>query len=125
MPSGYKTNSELHFGKVLNSSLNVFFKDALRVALTHPRQAAFFMQTLSWQRKAAKTRLNWDKRGVHVPPIIVLSVTSKCNLHCQGCYHQALRSTSESEMSDERLDGLIAEAKELGVSFMVIGGGEP
>lgn len=125
MPSGYKTNSELDFGKVLNGSLNVFFKDALRVALTHPRQAAFFMQTLSWQRKAAKTRLNWDKRGVHVPPIIVLSVTSKCNLHCQGCYHQALRSASESEMSDERLDRLIAEAKELCVSFMVIGGGEP
>jgi MoaA/NifB/PqqE/SkfB family radical SAM enzyme len=125
MPSGSKTNSELDFGKVLNSSLNVFFKDALRVALVHPRQAVFFMHTLNWQRKAAKTRLNWDKKGVHVPPIIVLSVTSKCNLHCQGCYHQALRSTSESEMSDERLDGLIAEAKELGVSFMVIGGGEP
>jgi len=125
MPSSYKTNSELDFGKVLNGSLNVFFKDALRVALTHPRQAAFFMQTLRWQRKAAKTRLNWDKKGVHVPPIIVLSVTSECNLHCQGCYHQALRSASESEMSDERLDGLIAEAKELGVSFMVIGGGEP
>jgi len=125
MSSGYETNSELDFGKVLNGSLNVFFKDALRVALTHPRQAAFFMQTLRWQRKAAKTRLNWDKKGVHVPPIIVLSVTSECNLHCQGCYHQALRSASESEMSDERLDRLMAEAKELGVSFMVIGGGEP
>jgi MoaA/NifB/PqqE/SkfB family radical SAM enzyme len=125
MPSGYKTDSELDFGKVLNGSLNVFFKDALRVALAHPRQAAFFMQTLRWQRKAAKTRLDWDKKGVHVPPIIVLSVTSECNLHCEGCYHQALRSASESEMSDERLDGLIAEAKELGVSFMVIGGGEP
>jgi len=125
MPSGYKTNSELDFGKVLNGSLNVFFKDALRVALAHPRQAAFFMQTLRWQRKAAKTRLNWDKKGVHVPPIIVLSVTSECNLHCQGCYHQALRSASESEMSDERLDELVAEAKGLGVSFIVIGGGEP
>ncbi|MGD0978561.1 MAG: radical SAM protein [Candidatus Bathyarchaeia archaeon] len=125
MPSGHKTNGELDFGKVLNGSLNVFFKDALRVALTHPRQAAFFMQTLRWQRKAAKTRLNWDKKGVHVPPIIVLSVTSECNLHCEGCYHQALRSASESEMSDERLGGLIAEARELGVSFMVIGGGEP
>jgi MoaA/NifB/PqqE/SkfB family radical SAM enzyme len=123
--SDLKTNSELDFGKVLNGSLNVFFKDALRVALTHPRQAAFFMQTLNWQRKAAKTRLSWDKMGVHVPPIIILSVTSKCNLHCQGCYHQALRSSSESEMSDERLEGLIAEAKDLGVSFMVIGGGEP
>ena len=125
MPSNYKTNSELDFGKVLNGSLNVFFKDALRVALAHPRQAAFFMQTLRWQRKAAKTRLNWDKKGIHVPPIIVLSVTNVCNLHCQGCYHQALRSATESEMSDERLDKLIAEAKELGVSFMVIGGGEP
>ncbi len=125
MPLDHKTRSELDFGKVLNGSLNVFFKDALRVALTHPLQAGFFVQTLRWQRKAAKTRLNWDKKGVHVPPIIVLSVTSKCNLHCQGCYHQALRSASESEMSDERLGGLIAEAKELGVSFMVIGGGEP
>jgi MoaA/NifB/PqqE/SkfB family radical SAM enzyme len=125
MSSGYKTDGELDFGKVLNGSLNVFFKDALRVALTHPRQAAFFMQTLNWQRKAAKTRLNWNNKGVHVPPIIILSVTSKCNLHCQGCYHQALRSASESEMSDERLEGLIAEVKELGVSFLVIGGGEP
>ena len=125
MPSDLKTNNELDFNKVLNGSLNVFFKDALRVALTHPRQAAFFMQTLRWQRKAAKTRLNWDNEGVHVPPIIVLSVTSKCNLHCQGCYHQALRSVSESEMNDERIDKLIAEAKELGVSFIVVGGGEP
>jgi MoaA/NifB/PqqE/SkfB family radical SAM enzyme len=125
MPSGHKTNKELDFGKVLNGSLNVFFKDALRVALTHPLQAGFFMQTLRWQRKAAKTRLNWDKKGVHVPPIIVLSVTSECNLHCQGCYHQALRSAPESEMSDERLGGLIAEAKELGISFLVVGGGEP
>lgn len=46
MPPGYKTNSELDFGKVLNGTLNVFFKDALRITLTHPRQAAFFMQTL-------------------------------------------------------------------------------
>ena len=125
MPSSSKTNNELDFGKVLNSSLNVFFKEALRVALTHPRQATFFMQTLRWQRKAAKTRQNWDKNGVHVPPIIVLSVTSECNLHCQGCYHQTLRSASDPEMSDERVNRLIAEAKELGVSFMVIGGGEP
>jgi len=125
MSSSYEANSELDFGKVLNGSLNVFFKDALRVALTHPRQGAFFMQTLRWQRKAARTRMIWGKKGVHVPPIIILSVTSKCNLHCQGCYHQALRNVSESEMSDERLNRLIAEAKELGVSFVVVGGGEP
>lgn len=120
-----EAENEFDFNRILNNSLNIFFKNALRVALTHPRQAAFFVQTLRWQRKAAKTRLNWEKKGVHVPPIIVLSVTSRCNLHCKGCYHQALRTSSESELSDERLGRLIAEAKELGVSFIVLGGGEP
>ena len=62
---------------------------------------------------------------MHVPPILVFSVTSKCNLHCKGCYHQALRPTSESDISDERLKRAIAEAKELGISFIVFAGGEP
>jgi MoaA/NifB/PqqE/SkfB family radical SAM enzyme len=52
-------------------------------------------------------------------------VTSKCNLHCKGCYHQTLRPTSDLDISDERLKRAIAEAKELGISFIVFGGGEP
>ena len=65
------------------------------------------------------------KKGLHVPPILVFSVTSKCNLHCKGCYHQTLRQKPNSDISDERLKKAIAEAKELGISFIVFGGGEP
>jgi MoaA/NifB/PqqE/SkfB family radical SAM enzyme len=113
------------FNKILSNSLRVFFKDALRSALSDPSQAVFFLKTLNWQRHAARIRQKWEKQGVHVPPILVFSVTSKCNLHCKGCYHQTLRPTAEADLSDERLNRAIAEARELGVSFIVLGGGEP
>jgi MoaA/NifB/PqqE/SkfB family radical SAM enzyme len=117
--------SELDFSKILNGALSVLFKDAVRVALTNPSQAVFFLRTLRWQKKAAKIRAKWENQGIHVPPILVISVTSKCNLHCEGCYHQALRTPTEDEMSDERIWKLVDEAKELGISFIVLAGGEP
>ena len=113
------------FNKILSNSLRVFFKDALRSALSDPSQGVFFLKTLNWQRRAAKIRQNWERKGTHVPPILVFSVTSKCNLHCKGCYHQTLRPTADADLSDERLERAIAEAKELGISFIVLGGGEP
>jgi len=117
--------SELDFNKILSNSLRVFFKDALRSAVSDPAQAVFFLKTLNWQRRAAKLRQNWERKGIHVPPILIFSVTSRCNLHCKGCYHQTLRSTADADLSDERLKKAIAEAKELGISFIVLAGGEP
>ncbi len=113
------------FSKILSKSLRIFFRDALKSALSNPSQAVFFLRTINWQKRAAKIRENWERQGIHVPPILVFSVTSKCNLHCKGCYHQTLRPTSEADISDERLRRAIAEAKELGISFIVLGGGEP
>lgn len=115
----------LDFNRILNDSLRVFFKDALKSALSNPSQTVFFLKTLNWQKRAAKIRENWKKQGITVPPILVFSVTSECNLHCKGCYHQTLHQDSETDISDERLNKAIAEAKELGISFIVLGGGEP
>jgi MoaA/NifB/PqqE/SkfB family radical SAM enzyme len=124
MASTSKT-SGLDFNKILNNSLRVFFKDALKSVLSDPSEVVFFVKTLNWQKRAAKIRQNWERRGIHVPPVLVFSVTSKCNLHCKGCYHQTLRPMAEADLSDERLKRAIAEAKELGISFIVLGGGEP
>ncbi len=114
-----------NFRKVLNESLNIFFKDALRVTLTNPSQAYFFLRTVRWQKKAARIRSNWEKQGIHIPPIMIFSVTNRSNLHCKGCYHQALRPSSQAEMSEDKLTSIIAEARELGIYFVVIAGGEP
>jgi len=120
-----KVEENFNFTKILNDSLGFFFKDALRIAFTSPSQSVFFVRTLRWQRKAAKIRSRWEKEGIHVPPVLIVSVTSKCNLHCEGCYHQNLRPSTGAEISDERIEKMIAEAKELGISFIVFAGGEP
>ena len=117
--------SDSEFSGILDDSLRVFFKNALKIALTNPSQAYFFLRTLRWQKKAAGLRASWENQGIHVPPIMIFSITNRCNLSCKGCYHQAIRKSPQSEMSNEKMQSVINETKELGISFIVIAGGEP
>ena len=114
-----------HYRTILNRNLGIFLKDAVRTALTNPPQAYFFLKALRWQRKAARIRAKWQRDGVNIPPIIIFSVTTRCNLSCSGCYAQALHPPSENEMSEAEIRRMMSEARELGVSFFVIAGGEP
>jgi MoaA/NifB/PqqE/SkfB family radical SAM enzyme len=109
----------------LNKALAVFFKEAVTVSLKNPSQSLVFLQTVRNQRRSARLRAAWKARGVQVPPIIILSVTNRCNLHCQGCFHQAMRDVRKSEMSESQLRSIIAQGRDLGASFMVLAGGEP
>jgi MoaA/NifB/PqqE/SkfB family radical SAM enzyme len=120
-----KYEDGLDFKKVLNNSLNVFFKDALRIAFTNPSQAYHFLRTIKWQKKAARIRDSWQNEGIHVPPILIFSITNRCNLKCKGCYHWALRPTIQSELDTSKMRSIVAEAKDLGISFIMIAGGEP
>lgn len=110
---------------ILNKALRVFFLDALRIALKNPSQVYSFFRTINWLRKAAKSRAKWKNEGIDVPPIIIFSITNQCNLQCKGCYNQSFHYSTNGELSDEQLRGITHEAKELGVSFFVIAGGEP
>ncbi|MDH4217352.1 MAG: radical SAM protein [Candidatus Aminicenantes bacterium] len=118
-------NKDTRFRKILNESLKIFFKDALKTTLQNPIQAYYFLRTIRWQKKAARVRSSWEQQGIHVPPIMIFSITNRCNLHCKGCYNQALRQSPQEEMSAEKMESVIAEAKDLGISFVIIGGGEP
>ncbi len=114
-----------NFRKVLNQSLKIFFKDALKVSLKNPKHALFFFRTVKWQKKAAQVRSLQEQEGIHVPPIMIFSITNECNLQCTGCYHKALARESKPEMSDEKIRSILSEAKDLGISFVVLAGGEP
>jgi MoaA/NifB/PqqE/SkfB family radical SAM enzyme len=100
------------------------FRRAGGLALSSPAQALFFLKAARGQRRAARVRAEWERRGVHVPPVMIVSITSRCNLACAGCYHHALRE-GEGEMSEERFRKLLAEAEELGVGIVLLAGGEP
>ncbi len=110
---------------LLDKSLKIFFSTAWRITLHRPSQAYFFFRTVQWQRKAARVREAYRRQGIHVPPIIIYSITERCNLHCKGCYAQALHDAVKPEMDAAKMRETILEARELGVSFMVLAGGEP
>jgi len=114
-----------HYTRVLNKALLYFFRDALRISLKSPRQALFFLRTLGWQARAARVRARWKQQSLHVPAVMIFSITHRCNLHCKGCYAQALHPSSKGDMSEEKLRSIFEEARELGIGFAVLAGGEP
>ena len=80
------------FAESLGKLLRVFFWDALKISIGSPARALFFLRTAQRQRRAARTRSRLRQQGFHIPPIVLFSVTNKCNLHCKGCYSWALQS---------------------------------
>lgn len=114
-----------NYAGLLDKALRIFFWNAFRVCVRNPKQALAFSRTIQDQMHAAKIRDEYAKEGIHIPPIMIFSITSRCNLNCKGCYHWSLRNERHEELNAEKLKQVIAEASGLGISFVVIAGGEP
>jgi MoaA/NifB/PqqE/SkfB family radical SAM enzyme len=106
-------------------SISGFFRDAVRTSWRDPRQLAFFVKVANSQRKAAARRRVWEKKGVHVPPLMIMSVTRSCNLGCAGCFVHAQGRSTAAQLGEDELGRILAEARDLGVSIVVLAGGEP
>jgi len=63
------------------------------------------------------------RRGRYFPPFLFISVTSSCQLRCQGCWVDVDRP--RRMIPPARLDALIGAAERLGNRFFGILGGEP
>ena len=104
-------------------------KDALRATLQNPRESAFMLRFASASKKASKVRADSEKEGLHVPAFLIASITSSCNLHCAGCYsranHACVDEAPKDQLTAEEWAHIFEEAEELGVSFILLAGGEP
>jgi len=115
------------YTNILNRAITVFFKDSARITLREPSKALFFLRTAWWQKRAAQKRQRWQNENLHVPPFLIISVTNECNLRCKGCIAFAHREhrPAARELSEHRLRSLVSEAHQLGVSAILLAGGEP
>jgi len=103
--------------------------EAVKATLKNPKESAFMMKFAKASRNASAKRRKSEGTGEHIPPFLIASITSKCNLHCGGCYSRCNNATTDSEpvsqlTSDEWLK-LFNEADEMGISFILLAGGEP
>lgn len=95
----------------------------------HPRYLPGFLRLARTMGQSRRARARALAGGVKVPPFLVLSVTSRCNLRCVGCFAGAV-GTVTAKPANPGLDlsdwyGIVDEAVRLGVMAFMIAGGEP
>ena len=115
--------------KYLSNGVENLVKNILRATLKDPKESAFMMKYSRSIKEAAKRRAELNEGGEHIPPFLIASITSSCNLHCAGCYARHNQSCCDSspvaQLSDAEWLKIFNEAKELGISFILLAGGEP
>ena len=104
-------------------------KEALRATLKHPKETAFLTKFALASAKGTKLRKKEAEEGLQVPAFLICSITSSCNLHCAGCYSRCNNATTDTEaveqLTGEEWARVFREARELGINFIILLGGEP
>lgn len=103
--------------------------DAIKATLKNPKESAYMAKFALATKAASKKRAKLEAEGEHIPPFLIASITSSCNLHCAGCYSRCNDATQDTEpvaqLTDEEWLKVFDEAQDLGVSFILLAGGEP
>ncbi|WP_022779115.1 radical SAM protein [Butyrivibrio sp. AE3009] len=103
--------------------------DAIKATLKDPKESAYMAKFALATKAASKKRARLEAEGEHIPPFLIASITSSCNLHCAGCYSRCNNATNDSEpvrqLTDDEWLKIFNEADDLGVSFILLAGGEP
>jgi len=104
-------------------------KDAIRASLKNPKESLFLLKFSKYAKKATAIRQSYKNEGHNIPVFLIASITSNCNLHCTGCYSRAHHACSDDEpqnqLSGNEWGDIFNQAKEIGISFIVLAGGEP
>ncbi|MDD3257001.1 MAG: radical SAM protein [Methanocorpusculum sp.] len=110
----------------LNDAIENLIKDILKGTLSNKKETAFLLSQMKYQTENAKRRRAFP----HMPAFLIASVTSSCNLHCAGCYARATGMCGDapagaSPLSVSEWQDIFLQAEELGISFILLAGGEP
>src|SRR5512136_831365 len=103
-----------------NQTIGETIAQAVRIIGQDPALLVPGSLILHHQKKAAAIRKRHEQQGLIVPPVMIVSITSRCNLACAGCYMHGRGEKAAEEMSPEVLASAVSHATELGVSVIVI-----
>ncbi|MFA5267206.1 MAG: radical SAM protein [Methanoregula sp.] len=113
------------YRETFNATIGETLGQAVRIIAGEPALVIPGTVLLHHQRKAAAVRKQHEEEGLIVPPVMIVSITARCNLACAGCYMHGRGEKPAQEMGPEVLASVVSQAAELGVSIIVIAGGEP
>ena len=122
-------NNHFDLQDYLAKSVEQLMADILKVTFRNPKESAYMAKFALAARATASKRERAETAGEHIPTFLIASITSRCNLHCAGCYSRCSNATVDSEpvrqLTGTEWAKVFDEAGEIGVSFILLAGGEP
>ena len=122
-------NETFDLQEYLSRGIEDFMADVVKATLKNPRESAFMLKFAAATAAASRKRKAAEAQGRHIPSFLIASITSQCNLHCAGCYSRCNHATVDAlpvrQLTDEEWLKIFSEADELGISFILLAGGEP
>ena len=122
----------INLQKYMSEAIRRIMAKAYRNVLTNPLEAKTVFRLQKTFLKSEKRRASVRKtEGVDVPPFLICSISTTCNLHCKGCYARSNGIAADSEeeqkptLTPEQWKTIFEEAASLGINFALLAGGEP
>lgn len=123
------TDSNFNLQEYMTKGVEHIVSDAIKATFKNPRESAFMVKFAAASRTASKKRKASEDKGEHIPPFLIASITSSCNLHCAGCYSRGIDSCCDekpqNQLNAREWDKVFSEAEDIGISFIFLAGGEP
>lgn len=123
------SSGEFQLGEYLSGGVQRIVARAVNIAKGDRRESRFFADFLVYSATASFKRSAHAKNGENIPPFLIAAISGSCNLHCEGCYSRSNGYCSDcaqaDELSADNWKKIFTEAEQLGVSFILVSGGEP
>ena len=121
--------NEFDLQEYLSNGVDSIVKDALKSTLRNPKESLYLLKFAKHAKKGSEIRQKYSQRGQNIPVFLIASITSSCNLHCTGCYSRANNACNDEKPSNqliaEEWENIFKQAREMGINFIVLAGGEP
>ncbi|NLD19785.1 MAG: radical SAM protein [Clostridiales bacterium] len=129
----------MELGEYINDGIKNLAASLSKFYLTNVKGIKFLKDFVPELKRSMKRREELERTGQHVPPFLIASIASGCNLRCKGCYARAgglCESKNAEEECDEKFEtiremnveqwgNVFQQASDIGVSFILLAGGEP
>ncbi|MBQ8989304.1 MAG: radical SAM protein [Prevotella sp.] len=124
--------TKLNLAAYMSGSISRIMAKAYKNVLSNPREAkfAFRMQQLFAKSEKRRKKVK-EQEDIDIPPFLISSISTTCNLHCKGCYARSNGIAEDSEASrkvsitPEQWKQIFTEAADMGINFSLLAGGEP
>lgn len=110
----YNNNESIH--EYVQKIIKTTNKNCLEKFFTN------FFANAVWYGMAKREKM-YKEKDIKVPFTILISPSMRCNLRCTGCY--AASYSKEDDIPYEEVDRIVKEARDLGIYYIIVLGGEP